>query len=255
LLMALERPTVNLKVDASPGGREARVEIMCNCPEGEKRAREAARAVENLVRLKLEFKRSAPRSPFSCRVCRPLMFLVAASLARGSPQSVEDVEMLLSFEESAILRTMFLGGMLAFHQGEGGEHSPAGPWMLSYHAPPPGLRVVLARLPGESVDMGDRGHSILMGLSLISRMLWEGEVAEIPRILEKLARSLGREDGIPLLPVEEDGGEWFLAPLPSPDECSLELIEYREKLAGFLDERSKERIVTRLSIGGVVEVE
>lgn len=252
--LALERPTVLIKA-SSLGQGEASVTMTCNCPDGERQAREAAQSLAHLVKLRLEFRTTAPRSPFSCRVCRPALALVAYSISRGEPRPLEEVEVLLELEDAIILHSMLMGGISTHYLIPGVSEPPAGPWLMGHVIPPPGLRIVVARLPeweGSRRLVG--GERVVALLGLVARMLWEKEYSGLARVLARLSEIMGGEAGVPLLPVEENGGEWYWSPLPSPEECSRELLEYRERLSKFLDEHAVERVVTRLSPGGVLEV-
>ncbi len=255
LAIALEKPTVTIRGESPPGeGGEARLEFTCNCPDGEEKARAAARELEPVLRMRLSFRKTAPTNPFSCEVCRPLLVMLALGLSQGEPRPIEEAELLLSFHEAVVLRTVFLGGLTGYYLPTGDAQPPTGPWMVQYMAPPPRLRLVLAKLPhlDPVVESGARA-ALLM--ATLFRMAAENDVVNMPRILDKLTKALGRAGGVPLIPLDLEEGGWFLSPLPSPEECSRDLMEYRERLAQFLEENSVERVVTRASPGGVLEIE
>ena len=254
IAIALEKPTITIRGEAPKReGGEASLEFTCNCPDGEEKARAAARELEPVLRMRLSFRKTAPSNPFSCEVCRPLLVMLALGLSQGEPRPLEEAELLLSFREAAILRTVFLGGLTGYFLPQVDVQPPTGPWMVQYLAPPPRLRLVLAKLPhlDPVVESGARAALLL---ATLFRMAAENDVVNMPRVLEKLATALGRVGDVPLIPLDLEGGGWFLSPLPSPEECSRDLMEYRERLAQFLEENSVERVVTRASPGGVLEI-
>jgi len=252
LSLALEKPSISIKGEGTPQG--GKLELICNCPDGERQARREAERLRHLVRLELTFRKTEPTTPFSCRVCRPAVVLLALSLARGSPRPMEEAEIMLSFRESTILRNIMMGGTMAFLVPEQEPEPPSSPWTVSYLLPPPGLRIVVAQLPGMEPPRQAQGEGVVILLNALFRMLWDNELYHLPYTLKKLAKKMGwGEEGIPFLPVEGEE-DWYWTPLPSPDECSRELIAFREKLADYLDREARERLVTRLSPGGVLEV-